>query len=80
MNQELYKDDCCVVDADIPPPSLARGPLPLMTSRSIAFPPPNVPPKQAWLESLATVDDEKLGLVDLHPDIFATFPRSVSLV
>ena len=52
-----------------------RPPLPMITGRKIAFPPPNKAPQQAWLESLATVDNEKLGLVDLHPDVFATFPR-----
>ena len=67
--------DVAAVDREMP--AVVRPPLPLMTSRTIAFPPPNTPPKQAWLESLATIDDEKLGLIDLHPDIFATFPRSV---
>ncbi|KAK2180625.1 hypothetical protein NP493_435g02057 [Ridgeia piscesae] len=64
-----------IAAVDTEMPAVVRPPLPLMTSRTIAFPPPNTPPKQAWLESLATIDDEKLGLIDLHPDIFATFPR-----
>lgn len=34
-----------------------------------------VPPKQAWIESLETIEDEKLGTVDLHPEIFGTYPR-----
>jgi len=31
--------------------------------------------KQAWLESLATINNEKLGLIDLHPEVFGAFPR-----
>jgi len=50
--------------------------LPLMTSRKL---PHRVPlgaePKQAWLESLSTMKNEKLGLIDLHPEVFAAFPR-----
>lgn len=49
--------------------------LPIMTSRPLEFPPIHKPPKQAWLETLESIEDEKLGIVDLHPDIFATFPR-----
>lgn len=31
--------------------------------------------REVWLESLETVPEKKLGLVSLHPDIFATRPR-----
>jgi len=62
------------LEGDIPP-SPPRPPLPLMTNRKVKFSPKNRPLKQAWLETLSTVEDEKLGIVDLHPDIFATFPR-----
>eukprot|EP00493_Phyllostaurus_siculus_P001024 UN01031 len=37
--------------------------------------PKHMKSKQAWLESLSTIDDVKLGIVDLHPEIFATTPR-----
>ncbi|CAI2353568.1 unnamed protein product [Caenorhabditis sp. 36 PRJEB53466] len=36
---------------------------------------PFVKTPQAWISSLETVDEEKIGLVDLHPDIFRTAPR-----
>ncbi|KAL4216956.1 54S ribosomal protein L4 mitochondrial [Mactra antiquata] len=52
-----------------------RPPLPIMTSRKIEFPNPYIAPKQAWLENLDTVNSEKLGIVDLHPDIFGVAPR-----
>ena len=32
-------------------------------------------PRQVWLESLKTIPDKKLGIVSLHPDIFAAQPR-----
>ncbi|XP_071963639.1 large ribosomal subunit protein uL4m-like [Antedon mediterranea] len=47
---------------------------PLITSRH--FPrPPLIETPQTWIETLNTVQDTKLGLVDLHPDVFATEPR-----
>lgn len=52
-----------------------RPPLPLMTSRKLEFPNKFLAPKQAWLESLGTLEDEKLGIIDLHPDVFGTYPR-----
>lgn len=47
-----------------------------MTSRKLTHLTPASQPKQAWLESLDTVNHEKLGIVDLHPDIFGAFPRT----
>ena len=49
--------------------------LPLMTGRKLQRLSRNTSPKQAWLETLSSIQDEKLGIVDLHPDIFSTFPR-----
>jgi len=37
--------------------------------------PLGVHPQQAWIESLSTVEDEKLGIIDLHPDVFGIPPR-----
>lgn len=36
---------------------------------------PFIKTPQAWVSNLDTIEDEKLGLVDLHPDIFRTSPR-----
>lgn len=52
-----------------------RPPLPIITSRKIEFPNPYSAPKQAWLENMDTVQSEKLGIIDLHPDIFGAPPR-----
>ena len=52
-----------------------RPPLPLITSRQVDRPNPYVESKQAWLESIDTLEGEKLGIIDLHPDIFGTSPR-----
>lgn len=32
-------------------------------------------PRQLWIESLKTVQKEKLGIVHLHPDVYAAQPR-----
>ncbi|KAJ8683669.1 hypothetical protein QAD02_019461 [Eretmocerus hayati] len=34
-----------------------------------------IPPRQVWLENLDSVQEKKLGLVTLHPEIFAAQPR-----
>ncbi len=34
-----------------------------------------IQPRQAWIENLDTIESQKLGLMELHPDIFAGTPR-----
>ena len=47
-----------------------------ITERQLLFPPPPyLKPKQAWVESLDTVEHNFVGLIDLHPDIFDIYPR-----
>lgn len=43
--------------------------------RHLIFPPKYQKPRQVWLESLDTIDERKLGILELHPDIFAANPR-----
>ncbi|KAK9507391.1 hypothetical protein O3M35_007256 [Rhynocoris fuscipes] len=33
------------------------------------------PPRKAWVENLNTPEEKKLGLIDLHPDVFGVMPR-----
>lgn len=33
-------------------------------------------PRQIWLENLDTVEEKKLDLIALHPEVFATQPRT----
>ena len=47
--------------------------LPIMTERELERVHEICTPKQAWLETLT--DEEKVGIVNLHPDIFAVYPR-----
>jgi hypothetical protein len=53
---------------------------PVMTSRKLQHVHPTTEPKQAWLETLSTAEDHKLGLIDLHPDVFATYPRYLRVI
>jgi len=55
--------------------SVVQRNLPIMTSRKLAHMPIGVRPQQAWIETLSSTDDEKLGIIDLHPDIFGLPPR-----
>lgn len=52
--------------------------VPLITSRKLENCNKYRQPRQAWLETLSTVDDHKLGMLDLHPDVFAVHPRYYS--
>ncbi|ODN02503.1 39S ribosomal protein L4, mitochondrial [Orchesella cincta] len=54
---------------------ITKSPLPLITSRELKYLPYGRTARQAWVESLDTLEERKLGLVDLHPDVFGTFPR-----
>uniref|UniRef100_A0A6J0VFS4 Large ribosomal subunit protein uL4m n=1 Tax=Pogona vitticeps TaxID=103695 RepID=A0A6J0VFS4_9SAUR len=47
---------------------------PILRKCSIAVP-KHLTPVQAWVESLKHYDARHLGLVDLHPDVFAVMPR-----
>jgi len=65
--------------ADLPDPeALAisqRPPLPIITERKLTFPKVGRIPRQAWVENLDAVKETKLGMIDLHPDIFGAFPH-----
>lgn len=43
--------------------------------RILQYPPVYDKPRQVWVENFDTIDEQKLGIVDLHPSIFATSPR-----
>lgn len=62
-------------DTDVAGGFPTRVGLPIITSRKIDFLHPYTEPKQAWLENIDTVNSEKLGIIDLHPDIFSVPPR-----
>jgi large subunit ribosomal protein L4 len=44
--------------------------------RNLGYYPPQLKPKQIWLENLNTVEEEKLAILDLHPEIFGVYPRT----
>lgn len=52
-----------------------RPALPVITSRPLNYPPKFGRARQAWLEGLDTLESVKLGMIDLHPDVFAAPPR-----
>lgn len=43
--------------------------------RTLTFPPKYQEPRQIWLESLDSIDQSKLGLLEIHPSVFAARPR-----
>ena len=49
--------------------------LPILASRNLAKLSPLQKPIQSWVETLSQVEDKKVGLVDLHPKVFAVSPR-----
>lgn len=58
-----------------PDTNFIRQSLPVITSRQLPYANKYLPARQAWLENMDTIEVTKLGMLDLHPDIFATFPR-----
>lgn len=46
-----------------------------LETRKLMFPPKYQKPRQVWLENLDTIDEKKLGLLDLHPSVFGANPR-----
>nr|CAG4646603.1 EOG090X0EDZ [Macrothrix elegans] len=64
--------DTSTGDTPLQPP---RPPLPIISSRALAFPPKFQSPRQVWVSNLDTVEEEKLGLIDLHPAVWAGKPR-----
>jgi large subunit ribosomal protein L4 len=49
--------------------------LPIITSRKLPHLSPYESPRQAWVENLDTLEEKKLGILDLHPDVFGVMPR-----
>nr|CAH7754527.1 unnamed protein product [Callosobruchus chinensis] len=47
----------------------------IVEPRTLLFPPKYQKPRQVWLENLDTIDEQKLGILELHPSIFAANPR-----
>ncbi|KAK3929449.1 39S ribosomal protein L4, mitochondrial [Frankliniella fusca] len=50
-------------------------PPPVVLSRNLEFPTNDGRKRMAWVENIDTVQERKLGMIDLHPDIFAVPPR-----
>ncbi|KAJ1519460.1 hypothetical protein ONE63_004748 [Megalurothrips usitatus] len=51
------------------------GNEPKVVSRELEFPTNDGRARKAWVENLDSVAEKKLGMVDLHPHIFAITPR-----
>lgn len=43
--------------------------------RQLLYPDKYDKPRQIWLENLNTIEEIKLGILDLHPQIFGANPR-----
>lgn len=46
-----------------------------VTKKEWKFPPTYTKPREVWIENLDTIKEQKLGLFELHPSVFATVPR-----
>nr|CAH0106430.1 unnamed protein product [Daphnia galeata] len=71
-NVALFQDN---LDTSLTSIEVNRSPLPIISSRKLAFPPKFKVPRQVWVSNMDTVEEEKLGLIDLHPEVFADRPR-----
>lgn len=48
---------------------------PTTSPRQLLFPSKYLKPRQVWLETLDTIDEKKLAILELHPDVFGQMPR-----
>lgn len=48
---------------------------PMIVSRELEFPTKDGRSRRAWVENIDSIKERKLGLIDLHPEIFAVQPR-----
>ncbi|CAL1531239.1 unnamed protein product [Lymnaea stagnalis] len=77
-NVQNTDDTTSAIDNSLPGSSASLSQVtkqPLMTSRDLKFPVHHTYPRLAWLDSLASLEGTKLGMIDLHPDVFGTYPR-----
>nr|CAG4649717.1 EOG090X0EDZ [Scapholeberis mucronata]SVE93903.1 EOG090X0EDZ [Scapholeberis mucronata] len=56
-------------------PTSVLDTIPIIMSKKVALPPSFKVTRQVWVSNMDTVEEEKLGLVELHPEIFAERPR-----
>lgn len=55
-------------------PTIERDPIVL--SRHLKYLSKAVKPRASWVENLDTVEEQKLGMLDLHPQVWAAMPRT----
>ncbi|KAG1666201.1 39S ribosomal protein L4, mitochondrial [Nymphon striatum] len=53
----------------------SRQNIPIITSRKLDYVSSTEKPRQSWVVNLDTIEERKLGMVDLHPEVFAVYPR-----
>ncbi|KAJ8721627.1 hypothetical protein PYW07_002402 [Mythimna separata] len=46
-----------------------------ITKKEWAFQPEYTKPREVWIENLDTIEEQKLGLFELHPSVYAAPPR-----
>lgn len=57
-------------------PSVSRALTPIILDREFKNPRTTTKPREAWIETLdADATPSQVGMMNLHPDIFATYPR-----
>ncbi|XP_021201375.3 large ribosomal subunit protein uL4m [Helicoverpa armigera] len=47
----------------------------IITKKDWAFQPQYIKPREVWIENLDTIEEQKLGLFELHPSVYAAPPR-----
>lgn len=49
---------------------------PVILNRNLKYLPKSISPRAAWVENLDTLKEQKLGMVNLHPQIWGAMPRT----
>lgn len=71
----LFFKNCARLLSTNTPAVITSDNNPATAPRVLQFPSKYVKPRQVWLETLETIDEKKLTILELHPDIFAQAPR-----
>lgn len=71
LNSSLLKTIVRNINSSVEPTTNHAWILPLQTDKISTC----RSKRQAWIENIDTAEEQKIGLIELHPDIFATQPR-----
>lgn len=73
VTKPQFANYCTAIAEEV---SIQKPALPLLISSNDKYPPAKFQrERQVWIENLDTIEEQKLGIINLHPMVFAEAPR-----